>query len=244
MDDKKDIERYLEDAMMGRPYAFTVNGRHFYLHPVTYGKMLLLQRMVEQLGINQKNILMSAPLEALRIAREKKEECLAIIYYNTCRTKEEVFDVELMEERVSFFRKHLTDDDIASMVIMILTFDKTQQFFKHLGIDKEQHRLETVMRLKNKKDKNNISFGCKSQFGALLDAACERYKWTKDYVMWEIDYSSLRLMLADKANSVYVTDEEWRKLPLSVKKPVSGEERINGDDRKAIREAIKSQKWD
>ena len=94
-----------------------------------------------------------------------------------------------------------------------------------------------------KKDKGSIVFGGKSQFGALLDFAFERYGWTKEYVVWGIDYPTLRMALSDRVTSVYVSDEEWKRIPLWAKQK-EDEERINGDDAKAVREAIKSQSWD
>ena len=73
------------------------------------------------------------------------------------------------------------------------------------------------MRIKARNDKNNLTFGGKTVYGSLIDAACERYGWTKDYVVWGIDYTSLRLMLADKVNSVYCSEDEMKKLPASVR---------------------------
>ena len=37
--------------------------------------------------------------------------------------------------------------------------------------------------------------------------------YTDDEILYERGYSFLRLMLADKANSVYLTDEELAELP-------------------------------
>ena len=41
-------------------------------------------------------------------------------------------------------------------------------------------------------------FGGKTIWGTLIDAACERYGWTFDYVVWGISYNNLTLMLKDK----------------------------------------------
>lgn len=227
---------------MGMPYGFSVGGTRFYIHPVTLGKMLYIQRRIEGMEVNAKELSRDASIEALRLAKEKRDDCLSIIYVMTCRTRDEVLlDHELRKKRISKLSK-LSDADIAAMVVMALTMDRTSEFMKRYGIDKEQKRMSAVTRAK-KKDKGSITFGGRSQFGALLDYACERYGWTKEYVVWGIDYPTLRMMLADKISSVYVSDEEWKRIPLWAKSG-EDEERINGDDAKAVREAIKSQKWD
>ena len=48
--------------------------------------------------------------------------------------------------------------------------------------------------------------GGRSPWGSFLDAACERYKWTFDYVMWEISYVNLMMMLNDAVSIDYDTD--------------------------------------
>lgn len=213
---KKEIEYQVADAIMGRPHGFSVGNRYFYLYPLTLGKMYLLQRVVESMEINQENLSSNIAFEALRLASEKREECLRYIVYNTFKEKDEHFDEKEILVRTDYLGKKLSESDIAELIIMLLTQDKTQQFFKHLGIDKEQQRLSDVMKAKSKNDKNNYSFGGLSVFGTLIDSACERYGWSKEYVVWGIDYASLRLMLADKVVSVYISDEERKKIPASL----------------------------
>lgn len=233
----EEIEQYIADALIGKSYPFSVEERHFALYPVTLGKLFLTQRMVKNMEVNDTILRQDISLEALRLAKEKREECLTLIYYHISKTKEEVFDVVRMNETKAFFDENMSDEDIASLLIMILTADKTEEFFEHLGIKEEQRRLNAVMRVK--KSKNSVTFGGKSQFGLLLDTACERYGWTKDYVVWEVDYASLRLMIADKINSVFLSDEEVKRVPAWA---LNGEEDVIKGDKENM-EAIKSMDW-
>lgn len=216
-DEKRDIEQYFADTIMGRPYGFSVGERHFALYPVTLGKMFLLQRQTAMLGIVEENIQRDVSLEALRLAKEKRRECLTIICYHTCSSPDEIFDNALVTDRIGMFDRELSEEDIAALMIIVLTADKTNMFMSHYGIEKEQERMGIVMRTKSKDDKNNLVFGGKTIYGTTIDAACERYGWTKEYVVWGIDYASLKLMLSDKVNSVYCTDEELKKIPAPVK---------------------------
>lgn len=240
MKEEKEIEQYIADAIMGRPYGFSVKDKHFYLYPLTLGKMCLLQRQIEKLEINQKNMQIDVSLEALRLAKEKKDDCLTIICYHTCKTPDELFDTLLVSDRKQFFEKELTEEDIAALMIIVLTSEKTSMLIKHLGIDKEQERVADIMRIKEKENNNNVTFGGKSQFGTLIDSACERYGWTKEYVVWGIDFTSLRLMLADKVNSIYLSDEELKKIPRNLL--VTNSAKIQADDPKN-KELIKSMNW-
>lgn len=239
-DENKDIEQYFADTIIGRPYGFSVGEQHFFLYPVTLGKMYVLQRHIESLGINQNNIQRDVSIEALRLAKEKKDECLTIICYHTCQTPQELFDNALIVERTNLFKDELSDDDVAALMIMILSIDKTNHFIKYLGIDKEQDRMSAIMRIKEKSNKNNITFGGKSVYGTLIDAACERYGWTKEYVVWGIDYTSLRLMLADKVNSMYFSDDDMKKIPRHLL--VNSSAIIKADDLKN-KELIRRMNW-
>jgi len=215
MDNTSAIEQGLADAVMGRPYGFSVGGKHFFLYPITMGKMFLLQRQVDALGVKAENIQVDVSIEALRLAKEKQDECLTIIAYHTCKTPEEIFDNALIVEKKNLFRNEMSQEDIAALMILVLTMDKTSTFMTHLKIDQEHDKMARAMKIKE--SKNSLVFGGKSVYGTLIDAACERYGWTKEYVVWGIDYTSLRLMLADKVNSVYFTDDELKKLPASVR---------------------------
>lgn len=235
-----DIEQYISDAIMEKPYGFTVEGERFYLYPATLGKMYLMNRVINQMGINQSNLRLNISMEALRLVEEKKDLCVSLIAYYTCSSKKEVDDYDLIEKRIELFKKELSKEDIASLLVMVLSFDKTAQIFHYLGIDKEQDRMSTVMRVKGKNDKNNISFGGVSVFGTLIDTACERYGWTKEYVVWGIDYTSLRIMLADKITSVYVTDEELKHIPKSALTGVASTIKADDPKNKSI---IESMDW-
>lgn len=204
----------LADTIIDRPHGFSVGNRHFYLYPVTLGKMYLLGRLVEALQINQDIMNINPFVESLRIATKRKDICSRILTYHTIHTKAKIFDNEFVEKRTNWFIKNIDTEALAQAMVMVLTADKTLSFMKYLGFDNEQKRMGRVMKVK--KDKNNISFGGLSVYGTLIDAACERYGWTYDYVIWEISYSNLRLLLADKPTSVYISDDEIKKLPASV----------------------------
>ena len=228
----------LADTIIERPHGFSVGSRHFYLYPVTLGKMYLLSRLVEELHLNTNIIKANPYLEALRIATESKEVCSRILTYHTIHTKAKMFDNEFVEKRTRWFVENLDTDALAQAMVMVLTSDKTNIFIEYLKLDKERERMERVMKAKD--NKNTFNFGGLSVYGLLIDAACERYHWTFDYVVWEISYTNLKLMLADAQRQVYLTDEERKK----VKGMTNDRNRVNGDNAAEAWAAINAEKWD
>lgn len=89
-----------------------------------------------------------------------------------------------------------------------------------------------------KEDTNTYQFGGVSIYGSIIDSACERYGWSFDYVVWEISYTNLQLMLKDSVKSVYLTDEEAKRCAIPKQSAV------NGNDYETTMQYISSQRWD
>ena len=233
--DKKILDMDLADTIIDRPQGFSVGSRHFYLYPVTLGKMFLLGRLTDELELRTEVIQANPYLEAIRCVKEKRELCCRKLTYHTIRTKAKAFDNEFVENRTKFFMEHLDVEELATILVMVLAWDKTSTLIHHLNIDKEQKRMKKAMDAKD--NKNTLVFGGQSIYGSLIDTACERYGWTFDYVVWEISYTNLKLMLADSSKQIYLTDDELKKSKIAVSATY-----INGDDPNAVRQFIESMK--
>ena len=212
----KDIERNLADVIMQRPHGFTIGRKHFYLYPVTFAKMLLLKRLVEKLNINDDQLKLNPYLEAVRLAEEDKEICCQILAYHTApNTYKDLFDNRARTTRKNLFMQEMDVKDIASMMIFVLTCDKTEEYIKHLGLDKERERMNAVMKAKRKHDKNSMSFNGKSLFGTFI-AQLKEMGYSDNEILYEKSYTYLQLMLADKVVTVHVTDEEKNDIPKAM----------------------------
>lgn len=235
-EDKKLIDMNIADTIIEHPHGFKVNQCQFYLYPVTLGKTYLISRLVECLGINLEIIKANPYMEALRLCQEKKEIVCRILSYHTINRKDELFDCNLVQERCDFFCKELDDDSMAQLLVMVLPEGDISTYVKHLGIDKEKEWQAKAM--KAKKDNNSLVFGGKSIYGTLIDAACQRYGWTFEYVVWGISYANLQLLLADSVTSIYLSDEERKRINIPQDRNV-----INADDPENMAK-IKAMKWD
>lgn len=246
---KQNMNEEIMEAVMERPYGFSVRKRimlrivsirpnkRFYLYPVTLGMSILLSRLMQELEINAKLFAVNPSFEALRVVHAHKDIACLIIAYSTAKCKHEAFDAREMQKRKSFFIKHLDNEEIAQLLLIIYQYDKTALFVKHLGLDREQKDQAKISKAKNKNG-NTVTFGGRSLYGSLIGAACEKYGWTLDYVVWGISLVNLRMMLADSINSIYLSDEEKKAARLT-----AGQEIVNMDDPSNWAK-IKAMKWD
>ena len=219
-EEKFNIEQELTDVILGKPYKIAVGEgkeqRFFFFFPVTLAKKLWLQSLIESLCIDMKIMVKNPYLETLRIAHENKHTCCQILaYHTTPNTKKAFYDIDSIDKRREFFEENLGEEDIATLLVVIFTADKTKHLKIHLGLDKEQERMEKVMEVKRKHGKNNIMFGGKSLCGTFIGQLKEM-GYSDDAILFRYGFSYLSLMLADKITSIYLSDEELNELPTSV----------------------------
>lgn len=234
---KVNIDEEILEALMERPYGFTINDKRYYLYPVTLGKSILLSRLMRELDIDAELLAKNPSLEALRVVSAHRDVAILIIAYCTAKDKQEVFDNAIIEKYQSFFSENLSDEEIAQLLLIIYQYDKTASFIRYLGLDRDQKEQAKISKMKNKNG-NTIMFGGKSIYGSLISVACEKYGWTLDYVVWGISLVNLRMMLADSVNSIYLSDDEKKSARLT-----AGQEIVNMDNPDNWAK-IKSMKWD
>lgn len=231
------VEEEISEALLERPCGFSVDGKWFYLYPVTLGLSILLSRLIQKLEIDQKLLSINPSLETLRVIRLHKDVACRILAFCTAEDRSAIFDVERIDCRQAHFAKHLSDNEIAQLLLLIYQYDKAPAFIKHLGLDREQKEQAKISRLKNK-DGNTVMFGGKSIYGSLISVACEKYGWTLDYVVWGVSLVNLRMLLADSVTSVYLSEVERKSAKVT-----TGQEIVNMDN-PANWAKIKSMKWD
>lgn len=93
---------------------------------------------------------------------------------------------------------------------IILSSDKIEEFIRYFGIDADREMKTRISRIKG--EGSSITFGGNSIYGLLIDFACQRYGWTMDYVLWGISYVNLNMLFADAVTTVYLSEEERKKL--------------------------------
>ena len=227
----------ISDVLIERPITFSVKGANYSVFPPTLGKIHLISRLVEAMGLGEgiDGQAMRVLSSTLIAAKKHRETAIRLIAYSTLPGAD-CLDENKVSARISALHP-LDDQDVATLLVTILSMDKTDAVMKQFGIDKESERLARVMKAKQAGN-NTLSFAGKSLWGTLIDNACERYGWTYQYVIWGISYSNLQLLLADHVKTVFLTDEERKRLHISTDNVV-----IRVEDGDTLNNFIKNQSW-
>lgn len=216
-----DAEMDLEDALMDRPQLFRIGGRPFRLYYPTLGMSLLANRTLpvstmikdsEDIDGTLIGICMDRPIEAVRF-----------IAIHTIRGRSRLIDGHSIDDRADQLSRMLSVEDTATLIRAILRLSDADRLLCHIGIEKDTSLLSRISELRD--DGTTMTFGGRSIYGRLVSLACERYGWTPEYVVWEINLVSLRMMMADHISTVHLTEEEVKKLRID-----NGRDYIDGDD--------------
>lgn len=211
----KEKDSTFADITIEKPYEFTVGRKHFRLYPVTLAKTFLLRQHIDGLSINWGLLRTNPYVEALRLADAERRKCCQILAIHTApNTYKDLYNSQAMATRRNVFET-MSAKDIATLLLYVLKSDKTDSVLEDTGISKERERLQRVIGFKSDSSRNNLTFGGLTIYGSFIAPLMEM-GFTRSEVLYECSYSFLRLMLADKVVSMYMTDEELRKLPPSL----------------------------
>lgn len=222
-DKDRELDDALSDIVCAQPHEFRVGKKTLRLYPVTLAKTFVLRRLMDNLSMDASLLKANPWMECLRLAETQREVVARILAVHTAPNTEK----DLHDSRGMTIRKNVLSDvkteHLAGLLMAVLTSDKTDQLMDHLGINAERERLHAALAVKDG-GKNNLSFGSKSIFGTFIGQLKEM-GYTDDEILFERGYSYLRLMLADKVTSLYLSDEELEKLPQE-----DGGMMLDGDD--------------
>ena len=210
----ENLKETLADAVMDRPREFFIDKVRYCLWSPTLGVSLMLARHLEALDIDNEMLRKDPPLEALRLCTLHRDKVCRILALLSFRTFRELSNSNIISRRAEIFESSLSPDELARLFLFALDEPKAEMLIALSGIDKEQEEQRRIASHKNK-DGHSVSFGGKTIYGTLIDAACRAYGWSKEYVVWGIDLLSLRMMLADNINSIYLSDDDMKALNIS-----------------------------
>lgn len=233
MNMNKQIEMNIADAIIEKPVRFNVGKYKYSIYPPTLGKTQLLKNLYLGLDVNAQLLSLNPLAEAIRISKESPDVVCQIIAYSTFNDKSSIMNTEKVFQRADTLKDNLTTEDLATLLSLILSNDKTDEFIKYFRIDADKELRERISRIKG--ESNSVTFGGKSIYGLLIDFACQRYGWTMDYILWEISYVNLNMLFADAITTVYLTDEERKQLGMGFGQFIDADDPANRD---LIRELI------
>lgn len=199
------IMNRISDAITQKPIILKVRGEAFKVYPATIGKLQVLSKYYAATEHYQGD----DSDRILSLCNDDFMEACKILAVCTLDGKEDLLDDDKIRERAEFFRKYCTANDVATCILLAAS-DDAEAFITHFGIDvdiRDKDKIQSV-----KVDRHTRVFGGRSLWGALFDSACAKYGWTLDYVLWEISYVNLRMMLADSVSTVYLSDSDMKEI--------------------------------
>lgn len=212
--EKKELEHALADIITAQPTEIRIGRKTLRLYPVTLAKTFVLRRWMDALEIDAALLKANPFIECLRLAETQPDVVAHILAIHSAPNTEK----DLHDRRGMVMRRNLLltvkTEHLAGLLMAVLTADKTEQLCEHLGISAERDRLQEALSVKRDHDRNNLSFGGKSIFGTFIGQLKEM-GYGDSEILFERSYSYLRLMLADKVTSLYMSDEELELLPQS-----------------------------
>lgn len=214
-------EQRLADAITERAVSFFCGSVRYHLYPPSLGVYLMSRALIEALGVDTGLLMLSGSLELLRIAKQERATAMRLIALHTLKGYQDLHDEGKIAKRIAQLEGKLDTSDIAKLMAVIFSLDGYDELIEAYGLKREQEERERVARVKG--DGSMVSFGGRTLYGGLLDFVCQRYGWTMHYCVWDISYTNLRMMSADASISLYLSDDERKRI-------VAECNRINGDD--------------
>ena len=208
---EKELEYILADIITAKPHEIPIGRKTLRLYPVTLAKTFVLSRWMDALEMDTALLKTNPNMECRRLAETKPDVVAHILAVHTApNTRKDLHDSRGMATRRNLLCS-LKTAHLAGVLVNALKQDKTEELMQQLGIDAERERMQRVMEVKRKNSKNNITFGGKSIFGTFIGQLKEM-GYSDDEILYERGYSYLRLMLADKVTSTYLSDDELESL--------------------------------
>ncbi len=204
---------WVRDALISRPNEFRAGGRTLRLYPVTLGTSLILSARIEALNPDMALLASDSMLEALRLCTEHPQEVAEIVATCTFARRRDILDNRKVRRRGAFLSAQASREDMATLLLLVLAPDGSEEAIREAGLDKQRQIQARIARIKQEEGSTE-TFGGKSLFGTLVVPACELFHCLPHTVIWEIPLAQLRLCLADRVNSVWLSEEERMKLCL------------------------------
>lgn len=201
---------------MEMPIGFEVGGVHYFLYPVTLGTAYLISREREGMAENLKDVFFQSNDEE---KLDYRKSMCRIVAIQTLGEKGKILNSATLSERTDTLYQSLDDEGLFQLYDIIMDSMKDAPLFiKHSGLEYDRRTLDKIA--KHKEDGGNVSFGARTPYGAIIGPACEKFGWTLDYVVWEIGYTNLNMLLADAHVSVYLSKEDRKKLKISTDREI------------------------
>lgn len=201
------------NVLLERPTNINISGRSFRIMPISLGKSLLMSKYASLIKFDGQRVQRDPLAELVHACQSSRSAVSQLLAIYVTDKRSLILDDDYINDTAQFISDNLNDAEMATLLQMYFDQPSISYYMKLLGIDKERDKLHKIQKVKD--NSNSVQIGGVSMFGTIIDAACQKYHWTYDYVVWGISYMSLQLMMADSVQTIYLNDKERAKAHIS-----------------------------
>ena len=204
----------MAESILQLPVSFELDGKMHAINPKTLGQELVLRRYLKALDIDQQNMETNSIAEALHVAQVRPLETARVIAVCMVKTPSNARNPVIIESLASKLANNADASTLATLLILCIDEDQKVRKFCHFAkIDKDRENIRRISQVKD--TGTSFTFLGKTMYGQIIDTACQRYGWTLDYILWGISYTNLQMMIADQITTMYLSEDERRKVRLT-----------------------------
>lgn len=208
----------IESGIIGRPREAYAAGRLLRFYPATLGGSLVISAELRRLAPGKSGL---TAADAARLARENPAGVSRVVAMSACEGRG-ILDTEAVEETASWLRGHVDAEGLARLMLAALGDDTPEGLMEAAGLCEDQ-AARCVLARRRMSGGRHRTFGGKTLWGALVAPACELFGCTPETAIWEVSLMNLRMTLADRMESVSLSDDDLRALGLDGGETLDGE---------------------
>lgn len=211
---KDNLNEAIINAILDFPLvSVTIDTHKLDIWPSTLGMSMMVSQILSEIGVNETIMANNPALEVLRLLHRERYKVCKIIAIHTFRSYKYLKDSSKISGRAEFLQSKLEDNLLSQLFLSILSEPKAESLISLSGLEEERKKQAKIAKIKQDKN-HSVSFGGLTVYGSLITMAMTVLNMTFHEVVWGVSLVNLRMMLADKVNSVYLSDEEAAKLGL------------------------------
>lgn len=215
-----DTQQDLIDVLTERPISFRVNGKRYTMYQPTLGKVLLIQKELADRKLNFSDI--------PTLCTKERALCCKLVALSCLYNRKQLFNEVLVKTITDELDYALDLEGLSKLIYLIKRFNDTDELAKAIGLHEDDDTRVKISRMKSQKD-SSLVLGGHSIYGTLIDAACQRYGWKVEYLLWEVSYANVHFMMKDAISPVYLSEEDRKKLHVKSGEMIDAGDPKNND---------------
>lgn len=220
------IKDEITNILLETPIVFYIGRRRFEIRPFTLGKWLIAERTIRQMKLDSSVDNITKEVVRLCLDDSRRQYAARLIAISTFYRRQDIISNSRVEKRSKWLLSNLDPEEMAQLLILILSSDNTTLLKSHLGISSD-NAVKSKISNYRKRNGDFITVGGKSVWGSMIDFACERYGWTLQYVLWGLSYANLIMMTSDISASISLDKEERKSLHISTGDVIKADDPVN-----------------